>query len=306
MSIPPPVRERGSLDARVAALGGLVDYAGLFPPANLDLPAAVAEYQRLQASSEWWFVHRFVIPASRLADLGEVDFPLSVVAGNDHGALATRAAAVAERIDGIPPHKRAELVELRAAPAAPLLADVAGAATVLGGRLLLEVPADFEPWLAAAAEAREQTGAWLGAKLRCGGLTADAFPPPARVAAFVVRCRELGIPYKLTAGLHHPVRHDDLATGFTHHGFLNVLAAEVLGRDHLLPVDEVATIVAERDPAAFDLDEERLAWRGLSSRTEAILESRRLGFLAYGSCDAAEPLADLTAMGVLPLDTGAL
>ena len=44
------------------------------------------------------------------------------------------------------------------------------------------------------------------AKLRTGGVVEEAFPTVESVAGFIVRCAELGVPFKATAGLHHPLR----------------------------------------------------------------------------------------------------
>ena len=52
-----------------ALLEGLVDYAGLFPPAALSMEDAVAEYARWRRSPEAWMLGRFVLPAARLRDL---------------------------------------------------------------------------------------------------------------------------------------------------------------------------------------------------------------------------------------------
>ena len=72
----PPAREspegrdeREAPSAR-ALLAGLVDYAGLFPPAALSMDDAVAEYARWRRSPEAWMLGRFVLPAARLAELG--------------------------------------------------------------------------------------------------------------------------------------------------------------------------------------------------------------------------------------------
>src|SRR5690606_4638017 len=65
----------------------------------------------------------------------------------------------------------------------------------------------------------------LRAKLRTGGATADAVPTERELADFLDACLDRQLPFKLTAGLHHPVRHTDAASGLEQHGFLNVLAA---------------------------------------------------------------------------------
>src|SRR5919107_1312328 len=48
-----------------------IDYAGLFPPAQLDMPGAVAEYAAYLDSPHRWALGRFVVPAARLADLAD-------------------------------------------------------------------------------------------------------------------------------------------------------------------------------------------------------------------------------------------
>jgi hypothetical protein len=52
-----------------ALLAGIIDYAGLFPPANLALERAIRNYARHQKTSDKWMLGRFIIPAARLAEL---------------------------------------------------------------------------------------------------------------------------------------------------------------------------------------------------------------------------------------------
>ena len=72
----------------------------------------------------------------------------------------------------------------------------------------------------AAIAARGAVG--QGPLRRPGG---RAFPDRGPLAAFLIGAAELGVPFKATAGLHHAVRYRDPATGFNHHGFLNLLLA---------------------------------------------------------------------------------
>jgi len=56
-------------DAIRAFLTGLIDYAGLFPPARLDLDTALDNYAGYRLGDDSWMLGRFIIPASRLEEL---------------------------------------------------------------------------------------------------------------------------------------------------------------------------------------------------------------------------------------------
>lgn len=57
MSLPRSVR---------SALRGLIDYAGLFPPAQESMDDAVRHYAAYRRAAHQWMLGRFVVPASRL------------------------------------------------------------------------------------------------------------------------------------------------------------------------------------------------------------------------------------------------
>jgi hypothetical protein len=103
----------------------------------------------------------------------------------------------------------------------------------------------------------------------------------------------LGLPFKATAGLHHPFRLRDEVIGVLQHGFMNLLAATALAE-----VADAAAIVAETDPGAFELSAAGLRWRGHVADAGALARAREL-FTAYGSCSFDEPVADLVAHGIL-------
>ena len=131
--------------------------------------------------------------------------------------------------------------------------------------------------VAAVREAR------AGAKIRCGGTT---LPSVEEVAAFVAACRDAGVPFKATAGLHHPIRSGD------RHGFLNLLAAAVFADGDL------EAILAEEDPRPPSaVDAEGFAVHGHRADAATIAEARAELFVAYGSCSFDEPVEDLTASG---------
>ncbi|HET7190233.1 MAG TPA: hypothetical protein VFI52_18910, partial [Gemmatimonadaceae bacterium] len=82
-----------------ALVAGLVDYAGLFPPASLDMPAAAARYAEYRASADAWMLGRFIVPVARLNELAaalpaqpDTPWTLCVLMGDDLQADARRLA----------------------------------------------------------------------------------------------------------------------------------------------------------------------------------------------------------------------
>lgn len=292
-------------DARRQALAGLIDYAGLFPPASLELESAVAEYRAARTGADAWLLDRFICPAGRLVDLArvlvatmqprEAAWSLVVTATPEEARLVSDFAAELGR------SARIDVVEMKL-PEGATSARLADLLATFDRVVFFEVPwqeAVVES-LALLAATRAASGRSLGAKLRCGGLTADSFPPVPVVAGFLVECVRNRLPVKATAGLHHPIRHTDPITGFTHHGFLNLLAATALAHAGA-PVDTIAAVLAETDAAAFDLGSGGLSWREHRLGADALSAMRRDFFVGYGSCSIAEPVADLTALGILPV-----
>lgn len=300
-----------------AAFASLIDYAGLFPPAQLSMESAVPDYVEAHGGSFSWMLGRFIVPASRLDDLvaalpDEV-VPLSVIldAGSDSRTWLSnvqRVFATLTQVRGGEPRVRIEALEL-VLPALQTdretydatIGQYAAAAQQAGMRDLpafVELPRDkrWEKQLhgALAALARHR----LGAKVRCGGLVPEAVPTPAEIAQFIAAASEERVPYKATAGLHHPIRHFNEAAGFTMHGFLNVLTAAVFARDGR-PSGELEQILAGEDADAFAFDGGGLRWNDSYASAADIEAARRENFIGYGSCSFSEPIEDLQKLGLL-------
>jgi len=277
--------ERGDLldrDASRILFGRLIDDAGLFPPARKPMDRAVADHRAARAGAHAWMLGRFLCPVSRLAELAkadpEADWRLGAIGdGEDWREDVARVAAY-----GGP--GTVDAIELRL----PGQLDAAPH----GVDLFVEVPTRDAAEMTAALDRLAADGR-AGAKIRCGGLSAEAFPSDAAVARFIAECVRLGLPFKATAGLHHPFRTREEQIGVLQHGFLNLLAATALAG-----VADAAAIVAEADPDAFELGEAGLRWRGHVADAGALTRARDV-LRAYGSCSFDEPVADLVAHGIL-------
>jgi hypothetical protein len=252
--------------ARRALLFGLIDHAALFPPAELPMDAALEVDRQARETPEAWILNRFVVPASQLERV-PADFPAPLSVVLDTPALPDLTG------------RRVELVEARLERAAA----VANAPA----RVFLEV------WPGDESQLRAVADAGASAKVRCGGPTPEMFPSPAQLAALITGCRDLGLAFKATAGLHHPIRDGIM------HGFLNLLAAAVLAHAERAGEAELIAVLREEDPAAFRLTDETFAVRDREMDATTIAAARRELFVGYGSCSFSEPVEDLQALGLL-------
>jgi hypothetical protein len=134
--------------------------------------------------------------------------------------------------------------------------------------------------------AQRRAGTRIAPKFRTGGLAAELFPTPMELAAIICACYERELDFKLTAGLHRALRHNDPETGFTHHGFLNVLAASMAAAAGA-EVVEVCELLAATDPLP------------LIEVTRPHRAQPRPLWIGFGSCSIAEPLEDLRALGLI-------
>ncbi|WP_052709268.1 hypothetical protein [Streptomyces sp. NRRL S-495] len=265
---------------------GLFDDAAVFPPGNLPVAEAVPAHRAHRAAPYADAVGPLLCGAGRLGEL--------TAAVEAAGGTGPRL-----RVGLVLPGGSSELGPALTAAAPFVVAgvelatrDAREAVAALDLLLPPDVPAAVElPRELLRGDGLEEVLDVLvdspyRAKFRTGGVVAGAFPDEAELAGFLTGCAQRGLPYKCTAGLHHAVRHTDPATGFEHHGFLNVLLA-----------------AAETDPkAAAEVLAERSgevlaeAVRTLTDRQVTVI---RNSFTAFGTCSIAEPLDDLAALGLL-------
>ena len=273
--------------ARRRLFAGLIDDAALFPPANAPVAEAMAGHVRHRSAPYAGFIGPFLCPTTRLTELRETlpaDQHLAVSLVVDAGPAVTAEALGAATADD-----RITLVAVEASharlghDAATVGATVRRMPSVTG---YLEVdPSDVGLSLDLVAP----SAGWQAAKYRTGGATADAFPTEPALADFLVATVERGLPFKLTAGLHHVVRRTEPETGFEQHGVLNVLVAtaDALAREDL---DVVVASLAERD--VDRLVERVLSWSELDCLAV------RGSFRSFGCCAVTEPIDELDALGL--------
>ena len=284
-------------------LRGLIDYAGLFPPAGLAMDAAVRNYDSYIRGEHAWMLGRFVVPAGCLAEYEEavrdahIDshlWRLSVLAtAADVGRVTRFNADKRDRFGEV------DVLEVKAANAREIH-DTA-LAYGLGYQLYFETPPEKWPsMLPATAVAKGR------AKIRTGGEVASAIPEESRVLEFLRIASERRLAFKATAGLHHPLRamqrltyKPDSPTGVMH-GFLNVFCAAVLLWHEPDRRQEAAWMLGERDADAITMDE-AMTWHnsGVTLTAQQIEGAREQFCISFGSCSFTEPIEDLRNLGWL-------
>ncbi|MBL8086597.1 MAG: hypothetical protein JNM85_00840 [Chthonomonas sp.] len=290
----PPIR---------ALLHSVFDYAGLFPPAALSMDSAVHEYAQLRTSDQAWLVRRMVCPIAWLNDfwaeaksVANSDDPFRLtVLGTSIEGFRQDLLAIEMFEAGAKGAAYVEGYEVKGQTGEMSAKQLDHIATAGFEEAFVEVPLGegFEESLHMLAEADT-----LGAKARVGGLEAAAYPAPDQLASFIQECTQLDLTYKMTAGLHHPVRHKHPTLDACEHGFLNVLIGGCLAMQHDLSRSELAALLEETAIDAFRFDSETIGWREHSVTTSQIHDFRQV-FASIGSCSIDEPNDDLNAFGLL-------
>lgn len=279
------MREDSDEGALGLLLRGLVDDAGLFPPAELAMEDAVARHREDGVRANPVLSGRFVCPTTRLEEL-------SIALGTDESIRLClivspfSSGAVEAALSQAKGDARLSIDCLEGLSGDDLPSD----GVTAGRHTFAEVPltGEWRQGLAAVGAAGH------GIKLRCGGLRGDLFPTPAQLGAAIAACAEMALPFKATAGLHHAVRHQDASTGFVHHGFLNLLVAASRAASGCGAAAVVEALQTE------DPDDLVAAARALSA--EGVKATRRI-FVSYGSCSTSEPIEDLRSLDLLAEET---
>jgi hypothetical protein len=285
-----------------ALLEWLIDYAGLFPPASLDMKTAVRNYSTYRASDEAWMLGRFVVPAHKLTEFsaafaeaccGEQTSPwlLSVLSTGDEEEdlrFVQRFSEGAAFLDAI------EFKAVNLAQAEKRLGAVPS-----GMAAYVEFPLGQSDLF---LPSMKESGA--RAKIRTGGVTAEAIPSAQEIASFLIACAKARVSFKATAGLHHPLRstqkltYEEKSATAAMHGFINVFVAAVVAYQGS-PEEDVLAVLNEQSPSAFQWEKGTLTWRHHHLPEKLVKEVRENFAIGFGSCSFTEPVNDLKGLGWL-------
>jgi len=285
-----------------ALLTGVVDYAGLFPPAALAMADAVAEYHAARVDGHAWMLGRFVAPAARLPELAAAlttlpaDRPEWRVSAIVRDGSDADVAAIADFNNALSRH-HARVDAVEAKPAALDGIDWLVAQFGAGIDLYVEIAPgpDVDRWLERVA------ARGLRAKVRTGGVTAEAFPTPGALAAFLAAAVRHKVTFKATAGLHHAVRgayrltYEPGAAEAPMYGYLNVLLATAALRAGR-PPGTADALLRMTDASSLVFTDDAVRWGAERFPLSMLRDTRSHHLVSFGSCSFQEPVAEFDAL----------
>jgi hypothetical protein len=260
-----------------AVLSRLFDDAAMFPPGNASAETAIHEH--LQHRARWYssLVGPLLVHHGRWEEF--------VSAHGRAGAPPLRVVVLEPPQHGLDAVPGVQVIGYELPATDPLVLPAGDLPTAVElvdpDRRLVD--------LARIAAAR-LAGADVIAKYRTGGTVAAAFPSEEDVVEVIGPAVRLGVPLKFTAGLHHAVRYTDAATGFEHHGFLNLMLAVKSALEGAEEIDGAAQL-ALRDPEV--VAGSIRGWSGDDVRAV------RRSFRSFGCCGVEEPVADAVSLGLV-------
>lgn len=268
----------------------LIDYAGLFPPANLDLKTVIKNYVHHLRGPYGWMLGKLICPVSQLKEAGQylqlhqLEKPIQV------SALVTKEQTTGQVIDEIDEFDNNFYNEA-----------IVTAVEAKFSLSLLKLGELYETYIETTDEKQipDITAAQCRVKLRCGGVSPNDFPSAESVAGLILEAIKHEGVLKFTAGLHHPIRHHSKDVGCNMHGFVNMFVGALLAYKHQLSKDNLVNILLDESSDHFAFSDKGLQWNDLTIDTKAILQYRKCIASSYGSCSFDEPITDLKTLGWL-------
>ncbi len=297
-----------------ALVTNLIDYAGLFPPASLPLPEVVARYSNYRQSASKFALARIIIPAGQLTAFAELANPIwdSESTWRVSALLASPEAQTSDFENGLRAIEDFNRVQQTGA-----LIDVietkANHPTTIE-RYAQAIPNDIQTyWELPHATVPDDMLEQLcrsgvdrhRAKIRTGGIKPEMIPTLEQVAQFIKACAQHRVPFKATAGLHHPLRrlfpltYEPQSICAVMHGFLNVFLAACRAWTETISLPSLIDMLQADMIEDICFDDEGASGPTWQLSLAQIEDARRSFAMAFGSCSFTEPIDDLIALRLL-------
>jgi len=315
----------------------IIDYAGMFPPANLDLETAYKNYLNYVTCPDSWMISKFVCNVNVLNELSSlhsklkkdynniksdnwINISVLLTGGNSPKEFLSNLINDVEIVktylsehieDNIIDTFEVKVPEEFFSKSNSVLKnfiqnsyEIFNDSGLFRCKLFLEPPINsnseyvFNKLSNAIAECNH-LGDNAGFKLRTGGITQDVFPSVEQISLAIKITNECKIPIKATAGLHLPIRHFDENIGTMMHGFFNFFGSAILNCKNNLSLKEIREILNDEKPENFKFNKGNFSWNDITIDTESIFNIRDKNVISFGSCSFDEPRDDLKNLGLM-------
>lgn len=312
---------------------GIIDYAGLFPPAKLDLKTSFENYINYKNSDYRNLLSRFILPSGLLNELkdliekkytSENDIKLSILANSSEN-LDDFHLKLSETLNSIQQFKselsdsiNIDLLEIKI-PDELLSGHKESYVTEFINRISDEVIKNLSEDTFFFLEGNTNDD-WkdnikklingiyhhnliiyynAGFKLRTGGIKPDMFPSSEIISHSIKECIDRNVKIKFTAGLHHPFRNYDYELRTFMHGFINVFSAGLIAYRHNLSINGMNDILNDENGNNFVFSMNCFSWKDWKICIEEIELARANLMISFGSCSFDEPIGDLKKLKLL-------
>jgi hypothetical protein len=268
------------------------------------MSVAVQNFDNYLRSEFSWMLGRFVVPVVQLKEFskyakpfmdGEYLWKLSILASDDLVETLRLIERFNKTNEGT---ATIDSLEIKVTKASEITA--ASKSIPSGINAYFEFPQEdiLTDFITALAITKQR------AKIRTGGLTHDAFPSTDAIIKFMRMCVAANIPFKATAGLHHPLRcvkpltYEANSPVGTMNGFLNLFLSACLLRQNL-NTPAVHRLMSETDGENFKFNEDGVDWATENISINTIALSRQKNAISFGSCSFTEPIEDLQQLSLI-------
>lgn len=307
---------------------GFIDYAGMFPPASLDLQTAFNNYIKYLEGPYSWMLSKFICPANKLSELSVILKDTKDIKHRIHLSILGQSSensikfinSIKEDISCISlfNNKNSQLADIDVYEI-PLPAEtskepdthrirglVNDVSSLFESTLNINIKYFYEyvpsPNLSLVIKAlwyHNKGNRVAGYKLRTGGTDASSFPTQEDIAHAIKTCREYEVPMKCTAGLHHPISHYDDRVKAKMTGFLNLFGAASMEHCHNTTEEVLSAILRDENAEDFTFTENAFKWKNLLIMASEVERGRKELMISFGSCSFEEPIEYLKKMNLL-------
>lgn len=310
---------------------GLLDYAGLFPPANLPLQVSLKNFSEYYDHQQTNWLGKYILPVNKVDETisilnehplfsklkNKANFSLIISNSetiNDYSKILEKDITLIKKLTN-QFEQTITLDSIEFAPPKEVFTTNNTKLIIDTLNILLEkfsyldkinqfycevrVLENLHEYIQTISNFNQKISNKIAIKLRTGGVTPAQIPPSIDIAKAIRVCAEQKIPIKATAGLHVPVPNDNPHVGARLHGFLNIFSCLLLCYDDLMSIENMENIISNYSYRDFKFTDSGLHVGNRYISNQKMTELRKSFIKSFGTCSFIEPIDHLKENHIL-------